>query len=127
VIAGGAFWSVAAFAGLYSFRESGWSASLLAAFFPLVAVLATLVIGWYFERTTAALLVAASLAVVVWGVIYQWEAGVWMLMIAALVGPMLTAATLFFLARREQEAFEAAWSVSPQLAPIFAARSSLSA
>ena len=33
----------------------------------------------------------------------------------------------FFLARREQEAFEAAWAVSPQLAPIFAARSSLSA
>ena len=108
MIAGGAFWSVAIFAGLYSFRESGWSAAVLGAFFPLVAVAATLVIGWYFERTTAALLVLASFAVVVWGVIYQCELGVWILMTVALIGPMLTAAMLFWLARRDQEAFELA-------------------
>jgi hypothetical protein len=125
VIAGGVFWAIAAFAGLYSFQETGFSAALLAAFFPLVACLATLIVGWYFERTTAALLMLAALAVVAWGVIYQFEMGVWILMTLALIGPMLTASALFWMARRDQEAFELETAMRPQLAPIFAARSSL--
>ena len=56
VVAGGLFWSVATFAGLYSFRDSGATASFIAAFLPAVACLATLIVGWYFERTTATLL-----------------------------------------------------------------------
>lgn len=117
VIAGGIFWSVAIFAGLRSFQETGIGAALLAAFFPLVAVLATLVIGWYYERAAAALLVAASVAVVAWGVIFQFEAGVWAIMVFALIGPMLTAALLFWLARQEQEAFELAIATRAELAP----------
>jgi len=118
VIAGGVFWSVAIFAGMYSFRQDGVGSAVLGAFFPLVAVAATLVIGWYFERAASALLVLASFAVVAWGVIYQFELGVWILMTIALIGPMMTAAVLFWMARRDQEAFELALSATPELAPI---------
>jgi len=124
VILGGAFWSVAMFMGLTSGGYSGYV--MLGAFIPLVAVAATLIVGWYYERVASALLVAASFAVVAWGVIFQFEMGVWMIMTFALLGPMLTAATLFWMARREQEAYEFAMAARPQLAPIFSARSTLS-
>ena len=77
VVAGGLFWSVASFAGLYSFQETGMGSALMGAFIPLVAVLATLVVGWYFERVTAVLLAAASLAVIAWGVVYQIGRASW--------------------------------------------------
>lgn len=115
VIAGGLFWSSAIFAGLYSFGRSGVGYALLGAFFPLVAVLATIAIGWYYERVASALLALASLAVVAWGVIFQFEAGVWAIMVFALIGPMMTASVLFWLARGEQEAFELA--LARQLEP----------
>lgn len=117
VVLGGAFWGVAAFAGLYSFRQSGVVSSLLAAFIPLVATLVTLIVGWYFERVTAVLLTAASAAVVYWGVANQWELGVWMLVTVALIGPMMTAAVLFWLARREQQAMEVVLAGRLELAP----------
>lgn len=125
VVAGGLFWSVASFAGLYSFQETGMGSALMGAFIPLAAVLATLVVGWYYERVTAVLLAAASLVVIAWGVVYQFELGVWMIMVFALIGPMLTAAALFWMARRDQEAYERATATRPELAPVFAARSSI--
>ena len=126
VVAGGVFWSVASLAGLYSFRQTGANDALIAAFFPLVAVLATLVVGWYYERVTAAALMLAALAVVAWGVIYQFDPGAWVLVTVALIGPMLTASVLFSLARVDQEAFERATEARLELAPMFAARSTLS-
>jgi hypothetical protein len=125
VVAGGLFWSVATFAGLYSFRDSGATASFIAAFLPAVACLVTLIVGWYFERTTAALLALAAIGIVAWGVIYQFEMGVWVIMTLALIGPMLTASLLFWLARREQDAYERATATRPQLALVFAARSTI--
>lgn len=118
VVAGGGFWTIAAFAGLYSYRDSGLAAALMAAFVPLVAVAATLIVGWYFERVASALLAFASLGVVAWGVIYQFEMGVWILMTLTLIGPMATAATLFWLARRSQVAFELAISLNPEWATV---------
>lgn len=125
VILGGLFWSVASFAGLYSFQNTGVGNALLGAFYPLAAVLATLIVGWYYERVTAALLALASVAVIAWGVIFQFETGVWMIMTFALIGPMMTAAVLFWTARREQDAFETATMTAPKLAPVFAARSNV--
>ena len=106
VIAGGMFWTVATFAGAYTFRQTGLPYALLAAFIPLVATIATLIVGWYFERATSALLVLATFAVVAWGVVAGFEFGVWAIVTFALIGPMMTAAVLFWLARRDQEAFE---------------------
>jgi hypothetical protein len=106
VILGGVFWGIAAFAGLFSFQETGARAALMAAAVPLGAALVTLVIGWYWERVAAALLVAASATVVYWGVVTQFELGVWILLTIFLIGPMLTAAVLFWLARQEYIALE---------------------
>ena len=54
----------------------------------------------------AIMLTVASIAVVYWGVIANFELGVWVIVMFALIGPMLTAATLFWLARRDYEALE---------------------
>jgi len=118
VVAGGLFWMIASFAALYAYVGSSASSALLAAFFPFAATVATLVIGWYFERTAAALLVLGSIAVLVWGAIASWEAGVWLLMGIFMIGPMLTAAALFTMARREQAQVEYALAERARLAPI---------
>ena len=120
VIAGGMFWTVATFAGLYTFRQTGLSYALMAAFIPLVATIVTLIVGWYFERVTSALLVLASFAVVAWGVAIGFELGVWTIVTIALIGPMMTAAVLFWLARGDQEAFELRLATQgrPELVPI---------
>lgn len=115
VILGGAFWGIATFAGWYWFKDRGMTSALMAASIPFVATLVTLIIGWYWERLTAALLVAASAAAVVWGVTHGFEAGVWALIVAALIGPMLTAAVLFWMARRDQKALELRLSLFPEL------------
>lgn len=125
VVLGGTFWSIATFAALYSYRESGAVEAVLGAAVPAVACLVTLVLGWFYERLTAALLALGAIGVIAWGIIYQFEAGVWAIMTLALIGPMLTAAALFWLARREQDAYEAATLRSPEIAFIFSARSSL--
>ena len=127
VIFGGAFWSVAAFAGLYSLSDSGTQAAVLAAAIPAIACAVTLIVGWYFERFTSVMLIAASVVVMAWGVVYQFEPGVWILMTFALLGPMLTASVLFWLARRDQDAYERVTAVRPELAFAFAARSSIAA
>jgi ABC-type enterobactin transport system permease subunit len=57
---------------------------------------------------------------VAWGVIYQFELGVWAIMVFALIGPMMTASVLFWLARREQEAFELALATHPDFAMAIA-------
>jgi hypothetical protein len=125
VIVGSLFWSVAAFAEFYTTRQVGFGEAALAAIVPLGASLVTLVIGWYWERLTAVALMAASIAVVAAGVIYQYSPQAWAVMTFALIGPMVTAAVLFWAARREQEAYERATSLRPDLAFAFAARSTL--
>ena len=108
VIAGGLFWMTASFAALYNFVKAGASVALLAAFYVFAATGATLAVGWFYERSAAALLILGSAAVVVWGAVAGWELGVWILMALFLIAPMLTAAVLFTMARREQTVVEAA-------------------
>jgi hypothetical protein len=120
VILGGTFWGIAAFAGLYSFGHTGMASALLGAFVPLLATLVTLVVGWYWERIASMMLAVATGAVVYWGLASQFEAGVWLIMLFALIGPMLTASVLFWLARRDQEALELFLLTNPELAPTVA-------
>jgi hypothetical protein len=117
VILGGVFWGLAAFAGYYSYQETGFNAAFLAASIPLMATVVTLLVGWYSERAAALMLTAASIAVVYYGVITQFEVGVWILMTVALIGPMMTAAVLFWAARRELRTLEIRLA---QLEPAYA-------
>jgi len=114
VILGGVFWACAAFAGYYSFRQSGVTAAFVAGCIPAFAAAFTLIIGWYWERIASAMLAMASLVVIAWGVFFQFELGVWVLMAFSLIGPMVTAAVLFWLARGEHEALEVLHATRPE-------------
>jgi hypothetical protein len=103
VLAGGVFWMLAAFTGPYVYEGISLASSLRMAAGPLLAAVMTLVIGWKYERLAALLLFAASSAVVVWGVLYAWEVGVWVIMSIVLIAPMLLSAALFTLAARSEE------------------------
>jgi hypothetical protein len=119
VIGGGVFWAIAALAGLYSFRDAGALRAFLVAGIPLAATILTLIVGWYWERIAAAMLAVASIGAVYYGLSVQFDAGVWLLVTLTLIGPMMTAAVLFWLARREYEALELRLT-HPELAPASA-------
>jgi hypothetical protein len=99
VIGGGVFWAIAALAGLYSFRDAGALRAFLVAGIPLAATILTLIVYY--------------------GLSVQFDAGVWLLVTLTLIGPMMTAAVLFWLARREYEALELRLT-HPELAPASA-------
>lgn len=103
VVAGGLFWMAAAFSGPFVYEGMSLSDSMRVAVWPLLATAVTLLVGWHYERLASVLLVAASAAVVVWGTLYAWEFGLWMLMSAVLIAPMIIAALLFVLAARSEE------------------------
>lgn len=102
VIAGGAFWAIAAFAGPYVYHGIGFAESIKTAAWPFLAALVILVIGWSYERLAALLLFAAAAGVVVWGSMYAWEVGVWVIMTFVLILPMVSAGVLFLLSERAQ-------------------------
>ena len=124
VIVGGAFWGIATAFGVYSYSQTGSWSTMLAAFIPFVATAATLIVGWYYERFTAALLILGVAGVVYLGVVNQFEAGMWMLTTIALIGPMVTASALFWMARREQEALDVLLARRPELLPAVAVSAS---
>jgi hypothetical protein len=102
VILGGVFWVAATFAGPLTFGGVGIVASVKTAIWPFLATVATLIVGWKYERIAAVLLFGASAAVPIWGLLYNWEAGVWLLMACLLIAPMALAGILFLLAERAE-------------------------
>ncbi len=103
VVGGGIFWVIAAFAAPYVYGRSGATVAIQTAIYPFVATAAILVIGWTYERMAAVLLLAGAAGVAVWGVLFGWELGVWILMSTVLIAPITIAAVLFLLASRMQE------------------------
>lgn len=100
VIAGGVFWISAVFGADYGYRGTSALVSARNALLPLALTLVVLAAGWVAEYLAASLLVTASGMLVAWGLVAGWEAGVWVLMTATLLAPMLVSAVLFFLAAR---------------------------
>lgn len=107
VIAGTSFWVVAGVALAASSRMS-LNNSILTVIWPFLGTLATLLIGWRNERLASLLLYVAAAALLVWGVIYGWEGGLWVVMGYAVIGPMVLAGTFFLLAARARDRREAA-------------------
>jgi hypothetical protein len=102
VIAGGSFWLIATFGVPLVYHDAA-TIDASVGMWPFLAVLVILIIGWKYERLAAVLLLAASVAVLAWGLIYQWEQGVWIVMAAVLIAPMALAAILFTLSARAEE------------------------
>lgn len=107
VIVGGVIW-VAAALGAASRTYLGATPMATAgmAALPLLLAVLAFVAGWFYERLAGTLLLAGAVAVVVWGVIGAWEAGVWMTMAAVLIGPMAIAGLLYLMAASTQRACE---------------------
>lgn len=103
VIAGSSFWVIAAFAGHYLSRSVTIESSIMTAAGPFLGTLVTLVVGWSHERLASMLLLVAAVAVVVWGLIYSWEPGLWAVMAYAVIAPLAVAAALFALAARAED------------------------
>ena len=98
VVPGGLFWAVAAFSAPHVFDDVGALDSAKMAVWPILAAVVILAVGWANEQIAAMLLLNASIAGVVWGAIYEWELGVWILMSLVLMVPMAAAAFLFLIA-----------------------------
>jgi hypothetical protein len=103
VIAGGLFWLAVVLAGPRAFTNTALAGPVKSAVWPLLAALVLLGVGWVYEHLAAVLLFNASMALVVWGVIFGWNAQAWATMAILLIAPMALAAALFFLAARDGE------------------------
>lgn len=103
VIAGGAFWVIAAFAGPYVYPDVTLAESAKTAVWPFLATMLILMLGWKHEQLAAVLLSGAAAAVFVWGAIYGWNAEAWMFMSLVVIAPMAIAAVLFVLSSRWEE------------------------
>jgi peptidoglycan/LPS O-acetylase OafA/YrhL len=103
VIAGGAFWVIAAFVGPYVFSTMTLSDSARTMVWPFLTTVLVLVLGWKHEQLAAVILSAAAAAVFVWGVIYGWNAGTWLFMSGVIIIPMVLAAVLFVVSARTGE------------------------
>lgn len=109
VILGGIVWTVMLFASETAARYTNFTYTLDevvtaagSAALPLAVTVLIFVIGWFYEALAAVLLFAGAAGVVVWGVIAEWAASLWVIMGIALIGPMLLAAVLYLLASRMQ-------------------------
>lgn len=102
VVAGGVFWMAAAFGATFSYQDKPLVESVGTALIPIAIAVVALVLGWFYEVLTAALLFAGAAGVFVWGFIAGWETGVWIVMLAVLALPMAVAGILFLLAARMQ-------------------------
>ena len=100
VIGGGVFWVSAVFGADYGYRGMTPLVSARNALLPLALTLAVLGIGWFWERTAAIILAVGVAGVVIWGATMGWEPGVWSLIIATLVAPMVISGLLYWFAAR---------------------------
>jgi hypothetical protein len=103
VAAGGLFWAAAAFGASFTYQGEALGDAVTTALLPLGVAVVAFLIGWFYENLAAVLLFAGAVAVIAWGVVAGWEAGLWGLMIAALAAPMAIAALLYMNAARMQK------------------------
>ena len=99
VLLGAAFWGVSALAASLWYQR-GMEALLFIALIPFLMNIGSLIIGWRFERVASLMLAVTSAGAVWWAAAHSFELGVWMLFVLLLIGPMSTAAVLFWLARQ---------------------------
>jgi len=99
-ILGGVFWIGAAFAGPLMYQRQDAIHTLIGqGMYPLAFTIGVLVLGWFYERLAALILMLGAVGTVAWGLINgTWEPMVWGIMLAFFVAPSVIAAILYFLA-----------------------------
>jgi hypothetical protein len=118
VLIGGIFWTFAVFGSDYGYGRMSPMVSTANALFPLVLTITVFVLGWFFERAASIMLVLTAAGVALWGAVTGWEIGVWSLMAFTLMGPMLVAAMLYWLAATMQKRCDLAAKAGPPVEPV---------
>ncbi len=111
VIVGGLFWIVMYFGAntKQHYADLVYSAAdiekaMPSALLPLAVTIVVFVLGLFYERLTAVVLLALAAGIVAYGAIAQWNgAGLWMTILTLVVAPMVIAAMLYWLAGRMQQ------------------------
>jgi hypothetical protein len=114
VMVGGVFWGICLAAVLVWFQP-GMEKLLYISLLPFLMNVACLIIGWNWERSASIMLVAAAGLSTWWGLANGFELN---LLIMLLVGPMLTAAVLFWMARTGETKLALQLTPAPALVPV---------
>lgn len=117
VVLGAAFWGVCTIAAALWYQR-GQEALFFIAAIPFLMNIACLIIGWRFERTAAVMLSITAAGTIWWAAAHSFELGVWMLFVLLIIGPMATAAVLFWLARQGELDLAARVAPAGELAPV---------
>ena len=104
VVAGGLFWTLAAFFGPYSFAGIDLVPAAGGALLPLALTAIVFALGMRSEIAASALLFAITVAGTMWGIGVGWEPALWMLMFWVFALPMVLAGALYYLAWRMEAA-----------------------
>jgi hypothetical protein len=96
---------VGAFAGLGYTARTPMAYAATAAI-PLVIGIALLALSFFYEVLAAVLIWVAAAAIAGWGVFAGWDATIWGVMIAMVIGPLVVAGFLMMLASRTQRVCE---------------------
>ena len=109
---GGLFWTAVVFAGAMKMNSSSifgfvpttpkFTTALAYSLVWILVALGVFVLGLFFERIAAILLIIAAVASIAFGAQQGWESGEWIIMVVFIIGPVLTAAVFYLLAAREQ-------------------------
>jgi hypothetical protein len=103
VVAGGLFWVFMSWGASWAYQGAPLTKALGGALLYAAGIAVIFVLGLFYENLTALILAAGAVALVVFGVVAGWEAGVWGIVIFFFVLPMLIAAALYYLAARMQK------------------------
>jgi hypothetical protein len=102
VVVGGILWVAMAFGAEWAYIGSPLSKAMAYSALVALGIAAVFVVGLFYEYVAAGVLTAAVIAVVVYGAIVRWEAGLWATIAFFFLVPMIAAAVLYALAARMQ-------------------------
>lgn len=112
VLVGGAFWTIMFFAVNTNASYSNFVYTLpeiqqavMYALIPLVLAIGVFVLGFFYERVAGLVLLAAAVAMLVWGLVFNLDTGigVWLSAFIVLVLPTAVSGVLYLLAGGKQE------------------------
>jgi predicted anti-sigma-YlaC factor YlaD len=116
VLFGGLFWAAVVLMGalklnsnsIFDFKPVSPSLDTALAYSMswIVVAAVVFVIGLFWERIAAVLLVLAAVGSIAFGVYKGWESGMWIIMLFFIIGPVITSAVLYWMAAREQSLCE---------------------
>jgi len=106
VVIGGLFWVFMAWGAAWAYQGAPLTEALGGALVYAAVIAAIFVLGMFYENLTAAVLTAGAVAIVIFGIVTGWEAGVWATVFFFFILPMLVAAVLYFMAARMQKICE---------------------